>query len=276
MIEFIVVNKLPFKEITIAEIEECMNDFNKVYKKDYTYKTFDDYDDLFNKEIEKKSKKHKIYILGMSENKTKNKNEILRKIKSRNENAEIIIISKDNLSYLSKYVFKIITLNSICKLKKDLKKILRTLNSYNDKFLKIEFNINSIKYSIYTDDIKKIEKIVPEKIIVIETVNKEKFNVLVDYEYLKNKLPNNFVSIGDNILVNTDYNDSHIENKNIICVAPHTRINLSEKEKYQIVQDFNTNKINKSDLDKLNIKWETFQNWRQKFSNKEISIKIKS
>ena len=72
MIEFIIINQMPFKEIIISEIEKGMNDFNKIYNKDYKIKTFNDYNKSFINEINKKSSNKKIYILNMKYGKTKN------------------------------------------------------------------------------------------------------------------------------------------------------------------------------------------------------------
>ena len=82
MLEFIIVNKMPFKEIIISEIEKCMNDFNKVYNQDYKIRKFESYSERFKRLINKASDKRKIFILKMSDNFPENKFSILRQIKN--------------------------------------------------------------------------------------------------------------------------------------------------------------------------------------------------
>jgi len=277
MIDFIVVNKMPFKEIIISEIEKCMNDYNKIYNKDYKIKKFDDYNKSFTNEINKKCLNQKIYILNISFDKIKNKHLLLRKIKSNNKNTHIIITSKDNIDFLTelyKYSSKIFSETNTIKLRESIYEFIKNINTYNDVLLKLNIKENNVLHIINIDDIISISKNNINKLLTIKT-NHLTLTTQLDYLYLKQKLPKNFKDIENQKIINTDYFDNKILEKNLIVVSKHTRRTYKESYKKNIVIKYENKIITKSDLKQLGIPLSTFKNWLKKYgSNSNLNIKI--
>lgn len=275
MTYFIIVNKMPFKEIIISEIEKTMNDYNKIYNIDYKFKTFDDYDKNFIKEINKKSNNKNIYFLNIKHN--QNKNSILRKIKTNNKNSKIILTTKDNLKYLidqEKYAYKILSENNTLKFRKSIYDIIKTFNIYNEKLLKLNVKENNVLHIINIDDIISITKNEFNKLSTIKT-NNYTITTELDYTYLKEKLPNNFKDIYNKKIVNTDYIDDKILKQNLVVVSKHTRKIYDKNYKKTVVEKFKSGKLNKTDLKNMGIPLSTFRYWLKNYKDKNgLNIKI--
>ena len=276
MIDFIIVNQMPFKEIIISEIEKGMNDFSKIYNKDYKIKSFNNYNQSFINEINKKSSNKKIYILNIKYNKTKNKCSILRKIKNNSKNSKIFVTSKDDLhlfSNLYKYIDKILSETNTLKLRENIYEIIRNFNTYNKILLKLNIKSNGILHIINIDDIISINKNIGNNLLTVKTKYLT-LNTQLDYEYLKNNLPNNFKDIENVKIVNIEYVNNTLNN-NLIVVKNHTRKSYEENYKREQVEKYIKNEITKDDIKKLGIPSSTFRNWLKIYNNdKNLNIKI--
>ena len=276
MLEFIVVNKIPFKEIIISEIEKCMNDFNKIYNQDYKIKKFENYNQTFRNYIKKSSKKKKIFILKMSDNTPEDKCSILRQIKNNFTNSEIIVTclnNKEDIIGLSAYTFKIMEENQTNKLRDQIYETIKDLNTYNENLLKLNIIENNILHIIDIDDIYYIEHI--GKTLLIET-KYYSINSYLNYEYLKNKLPNNFKDIGGLKLINTDYIDEKKYISNVIEVSAHKRIRHKKDFIIEKVRQYENGILTLQDIEKYNINKVTFNRWLKKYgNNKKINIDVK-
>ncbi len=276
MLEFIIVNKMPFKEIIISEIEKCMNDFNKVYNQDYKIRKFESYSERFKRLINKASDKRKIFILKMSDNFPENKFSILRQIKNNFQNSEIIITSINDIEeliVLSSYIFKIMKETQTNKLRSQIYDAIKDLNTYNEKLLKLNILEKGRLHTIDIDDIYYIEKI--GKALLVET-KYYTINSYLNYEYLKEKLPNNFKDIGNLKLINTDYIDEKKYTSNTIVVSTHTRTRYKKEFIMEKVRQYENGIITLKDIEKYNINKTTFNRWLKKYgNNKKININIK-
>ncbi|MBQ7141057.1 MAG: hypothetical protein IJO32_06110 [Bacilli bacterium] len=275
MIEFIIINQIPFKEIIISEIEKGMNDFNKIYNKDYKIKTFNNYNQSFINEINKKSSNKKIYILNMKYNKTKNIYLTLRKI-CNNKKARIIITTKDELylfDNLFKYIDKILSETNTLKLRKGIYEIIKNLNMYNSTLSKLSIKLNDILYTVNIDDIISISKNIGNNLLTVKTEHLT-LNTQLDYEYLKDNLPNNFKNIENIKIVNTEYTNNTLNN-NLIVVKNHTRKSYKENYKIDQVRKYINREITINDIKTMGIPYSTFRNWLKIYgNNKNLNIKI--
>ena len=275
MIEFIIINQIPFKEIIISEIEKGMNDFNKIYNKDYKIKTFNNYNQSFINEINKKSSNKKIYILNMKYNKTKNIYLTLRKI-CNNKKARIIITTKDELylfDNLFKYIDKILSETNTLKLRKGIYEIIKNLNMYNSTLSKLSIKLNDILYTVNIDDIISISKNIGNNLLTVKTEHLT-LNTQLDYEYLKDNLPNNFKNIENIKIVNTEYTNNTLNN-NLIVVKNHTRKSYKENYKIDQVRKYINREITINDIKTMGIHYSTFRNWLKIYgNNKNLNIKI--
>lgn len=276
MIEFIIVNKSPYKDIIVTNIIECMYDYNKILNKDYKIKCYDKYNKSFENSINKSAMNNKIYFLNISCNTPENKNKILQKIYDKS-NTQIILTTKNNIdyfSYLSKYTFDIISEKDSKKFGKSIYKIIKIFNTYNNELLKLNIKENGVLHIINVDDIISINKTHINNLLLIKTKYFE-ITTQLDYTYLKNNLPSNFKNVNNVKIINTDYEDPQIINKNTIIVSQHTRNNYSNINKEDLIKKYKNGKITLNDIRNLNIKIPTFYGWLRKYNQKnKIDVKI--